>query len=363
MTDTEPDLDLSWLLTPIEAPSDGLGAIRARAARRQRRNRITLAAIGALAIVTATTVGIAAQRTGPSANGTTVRVGSSPTVAPSTTIVVAGGATPETATTSTAALPARCAGGAIPAAGQAREGDGVSFGVLPSGFSVVAPPATPLLDQTQADAAGPDNGSLQVRLIIATPLDTDMTNGPSQPITIQGHRASLIVSPEPPSQASIIWSPGNGLLIEVVAGGVTTTTAEAVAQQVRLDPGRTAPSVGDLGPVVPRAVVVASATKTASSVGPVTAAHAILVTADQFYRLSQERGTGVRVTDPIWVVELTGTFPIRFGNPSGGPTASIETDAYDAVSGEELGVSIGGSFPTGLTDHSTSPPCPLPPQD
>lgn len=262
----------------------------------------------------------------------------------------------------TQTLSPACRGGATPLVGQARAGASVAFGALPAGWSTSPPSPEASVRSIQTAAPGGAAGSpdsLTVQLYVASPLTAGLESAHATSAEVQGRPAQVVAgSSAQAAPVTVTWDPSPGMIIELQGTGLSTAEVEDVAQHVRYTPGVTAPSVGDQGPVVPRAAVLAAVDR--SDPDPIYAQHAVLVTSTEYRRAAPALGSsGPSGADPLWVVEITHGGP---GSPAPQrPTAPDEVVVYDAVTGDFLSQVSGTDLPTiNLADHSGRQPCPIP---
>jgi hypothetical protein len=262
----------------------------------------------------------------------------------SRTVVVAGNPT--------TTVSANCRGGGPPQEGQARVGLKVSFTTLPKGYSLVDS-FVDVAAPSQLAAPGGRPSSSQRISVVAQPVDADThpTNlfrpsPPTTPTVVQGHPATLgAPAAGLPGQVAVLWSPDPGVTIRMTASGLPAATVVAVAQHVSYRPGTTAPSVGDLGPVLPRTEILATYTTKASHV------RTWLISAPEWARARASTGVGGSLLnqyhDPMWVVVVSSV-----------PEQYFVIDAITGFS-LEVGTLNAPSFLADLVDHQSFPPCPV----
>ncbi len=270
--------------------------------------------------------------------------------------------------------PVSCAGGGPPQPGVARTGMSIAFGWLPTGFAAVSGQTSPT--SLVATLGG---ASSLTQITASLDYDQTITNSPgATATTVAGHPATISTYDR---EISIDWQPTADTTIELTAGSpngaapISQTQALTVAANIRYNPGVTAPSVGDLGPVVPLATVLAQINPPGS--GHTDRVVTWLVTNKELSDVFAARGGTSRPGSylfgsnpdlPLWVVA-------RFGAVTGHTQQLLQNglaelpvtySVVNAVTGQPSAVGGLGNMSTlpggiaALPDHALDQPCPSP---
>jgi hypothetical protein len=269
---------------------------------------------------------------------------------------------PTIPTTTVVGRAAACSGGLPPRVGEATVDELIRFASLPSGWSQESVAGSlPNVVTASAPTAGSAAGgpaTMTLTLYTESALTSGLFSSMGTQIEIQGKTGSI--SGQESETPTIVWRPTAGKIIELAGNRIPSTQLIEVAQHVQYKPGVTAPSVGDLGPVVPATEIANAASR--RSTGTVTSLQAQLVTASEYAAAPGSGGRG-NGNDPLWVVHLTGRFqsPQVIEPGPGSATVPYAAEVYDAITGDLI-ASAQGATPLlqGLPDHSTRQPCPSP---